>query len=78
MMSDMSGKIELTAIANRCSSGACPTIYTTDSIDEGGLETVVVQGFAVSAQRAGVDVPAGELLVEIPRALLEEAVRNLS
>jgi hypothetical protein len=31
----------------------------------------------VSAGQAGVDLPAGESLVEIPAALLAEAVRNL-
>lgn len=62
----------LRTIANRCASGACPTIYDKD----GG--SLVVQGFAVTPQQAGIDVPDGELLVEIPRALLEEAFRNLS
>lgn len=61
----------LRPIANICSSGACPTVYQADS---GNL---VVQGFSVSAGQAGVDLPAGESLVEIPAALLAEAVRNL-
>jgi hypothetical protein len=38
----------------------------------------VVQGFSVSAGQVGVDLPAGESLVEIPAALLAEALRNLS
>ncbi|MEU8817894.1 hypothetical protein [Actinoplanes sp. NPDC048796] len=62
----------LRAVANKCSSGSCPTVYASES------GTVVVQGFSVSAEQAGIDVPAGERLVEIPRELLVEAVRNLS
>jgi hypothetical protein len=62
----------LQAVANKCTSGQCPTVYTT------GAGTVVVQGFAVSSDRAGIDLPEGEMLVEIPLDLLAEAVRNLS
>jgi hypothetical protein len=43
-----------------------------------GSGTLVVQGYAVSAERAGIDVPDGEILVEIPFDLLTEAVRRLS
>jgi hypothetical protein len=39
---------------------------------------VVVQGYSVSARDAGIDVPDGETLVEIPFDLLAEAVRNIS
>lgn len=69
MSGDQSG---LRPIANICNSGACPTVY------QSGPSHVVVQGFAVSPERAGVDVPDGELLVEIPVELLAEALRNLS
>ncbi|GIF21500.1 hypothetical protein BJ973_005055 [Actinoplanes tereljensis] len=62
----------LRPIANLCSAGACPTVYTS------GSGTVVVQGYPVSSERAGVDVPEGEMLVEIPLDLLTDAVRNLS
>jgi formylmethanofuran dehydrogenase subunit C len=58
-------------IANSCNSGACPTVYT-----DGGR--VIVQGFATPAERVGIDVPEGEMLVEIPYDLLTEAFRNLS
>jgi hypothetical protein len=61
----------LRVVANACNSGACPTVY------QSGTGTLVVQGYAVSANRAGIDLPAGELLVEIPADLLAEAVRNL-
>jgi hypothetical protein len=50
-----------------CGTGSCPTVYRTDR------GTVLVQGHAADA----VDVPAGELLVEIPRELLLEAARLL-
>lgn len=63
----------LRPVANKCSTGQCPTVYV--SADSG---TVVVQGYAVTAERAGVDVPDGEVLVEIPFDLLADAVRNLS
>jgi len=61
-------------VANRCTAGSCPTIYTTGA-DSG---TLVIQGFTVPAERAGIDLPAGEALVEIPFELLTEALRNLT
>jgi hypothetical protein len=60
---------QLQQIATTCSSGTCPTIYRS------GHGTLVVQGYAVSVAAAGVAVPAGELLVEIPVELLMEAAR---
>jgi hypothetical protein len=57
---------KLTVVAKSCSAGACPTIYRT------GSGSVVVQGYVVSAPQAGVDVPEGEALVEIPAELLTE------
>jgi hypothetical protein len=35
----------------------------------------VVQGYAVTADEAGIDLPKGELLVEIPADLLGAAVK---
>ncbi|WP_255657534.1 hypothetical protein [Actinoplanes sp. L3-i22] len=64
--------MSLTVVANSCTSGACPTIYRT------GSGSLVVQGYVVPARQAGVDVPDGEMLVEIPAELLAEALRNLS
>jgi hypothetical protein len=64
--------LTLHPIANRCNSAACPTIYVT------GTGTVVVQGYTVPAERAGLAVDDGETLVEIPLELLAEAVRNLA
>jgi hypothetical protein len=61
----------LRVLANLCSSGACPTVYQSDS------GTLLVQGYAVSPDRTGLDLPAGESMVEVPAELLAEAVRNL-
>jgi hypothetical protein len=66
------GQIVLRAIANECSGGDCPTVYATDR------GTVVVQGYLLQAEAAGISVPDGESLVEIPLDLLGTAVRNLS
>jgi hypothetical protein len=52
-------------VISLCGSGTCPTIYHTDR------GTLLVQGAAA----AGITVPDGELLVEIPRDLLLEAAR---
>jgi hypothetical protein len=62
----------LRPVANRCSSGNCPTVYLSRS------GTLVVQGYAVSADRVGVDLPEGETLVEIPLDLLSDAFRHLN
>lgn len=65
----------LRSVANKCNAGQCPTVYVSGS---GDSATLVVQGFAVPAERAGITVPDGEMLVEIPLDLLTEAARNLS
>jgi len=49
-----------------CSGGTCPTVYESDR------GTLLVQGYTVSAAD-GVQLPAGEQLVEIPRDLLARA-----
>jgi hypothetical protein len=50
--------------ASECSSGTCPTVYGTDT------DSVLVQGYIVTAEDAGLDLPAGEQIVEIPREIL--------
>jgi hypothetical protein len=55
-------------VTTLCGGGSCPTVYRTDR------DTYVVQGYAVTADEAGIDLPAGELLVEIPADLLSAAV----
>jgi hypothetical protein len=63
-------QLALQVVANFCSGGSCPTIYQTDR------GTLVVQGYTVT-ERTGVDLPAGEMLVEIPLELLAEAARTV-
>jgi hypothetical protein len=59
----------LHVIATLCApTGSCPTVYRTDR------GTLVVQGSPVSAESAGIDVPADEILVEIPEELLNAIV----
>lgn len=62
----MTKHISLEVLASSCASGACPTVYRTDS------GSLVVQGYTVSAERAGIDLPDGEMLVEIPAELLSK------
>ena len=59
-------RTELHLIATVCGGGTCPTVYRTDR------GTYVVQGRTVTADGAGVDLPEGESLVEIPTALFEQ------
>jgi hypothetical protein len=60
---------KLTLLTSLCGNGSCPTVYRTDR------GTLVVQGYAVTAQTAGIDVPHGEQLVEIPADLLAAAMQ---
>jgi hypothetical protein len=48
-------------------SGTRYTVYRTNR------GTLLVQGKAVTAENAGIDLPPGELLVEIPAELLTRA-----
>lgn len=48
-----------------CGNGPCPAVFETEN------GTIVVQGFVVSAEQAGVSFPPGEAAVEIPRDVLE-------
>ncbi|MEV6347618.1 hypothetical protein [Actinoplanes sp. NPDC051851] len=67
----------LRPIANQCTAGNCPTVYVETDSDLSGTATAVVQGYVVSPERAGIELPEGEVLVEVPISLLAEAVRNL-
>jgi hypothetical protein len=60
-------RLGLELITTLCGGGHCPTVYRTNR------GTLVVQGYAVTAETAGIDLPPGELLVEIPADLLEAA-----
>jgi hypothetical protein len=52
-------------------AGRCPTVYQTER------DSVVVQGYALAGEEAGIDLPDGELLVEIPADLLIEAADQI-
>lgn len=64
--------VTLEPVANRCGGGECPTVYRTDR------GTLVVQGYSFEPGHAGVAVPAGEQMVEIPAELLTDYLRSLS
>jgi hypothetical protein len=64
--------LNLIMMATSCNSGACPTFYASDR------NTLVVQGYEIDPSQAGLNVPAGEKLVEIPIDLLREAARLLT
>jgi hypothetical protein len=66
------GDLSLHAISSLCTTGSCPTIYRSDR------GTVVVQGYVVTADRAGMVLPDGEQLVEIPVELLASVARSIS
>ncbi|MFG1609976.1 hypothetical protein [Actinoplanes sp. NPDC049265] len=58
-------------MAVSCASNTCPTIYNTDR------GTIIVQGYVVEPEVAGISVPEGEKLVEIPLDLLRTAVSSI-
>lgn len=64
--------LNLRTISSYCGTGTCPTVY------DSGRGTIVVQGYAVTGSHAGVTLPDGEQLVEIPFELLVNAARSLS
>ena len=61
----------LRVLAGRCGAGSCPTVYGTDR------DSVVVQGYVVNGDDAGVEVPDGERLVEIPTEVLLAAADKI-
>ena len=67
----MTERLNLEIVTTYCGSNTCPAVYKSDQ------GTLVVQGYTVTAERAGVDLPDGEMLVEIPAELLREAMRLL-
>ena len=60
---------KLTLVTSLCGTGTCPTVYRTDR------GTLVVQGYTVTPTNLGIEVPAGEQLVEIPADLLAAAMQ---
>ncbi|GAA1036364.1 hypothetical protein GCM10009557_46900 [Virgisporangium ochraceum] len=65
-------ELGLRMLAKACANSGCPTIYESDR------GTLVVQGYAVSAAQAGIDLPDGELLVEIPVDLLSQVAKAVN
>nr|WP_255643944.1 hypothetical protein [Actinoplanes polyasparticus] len=63
--------LRLHALTPDCSGGSCPTVYGTNRA------TVVVQGYVVNDDNAGVEVPDGERLVEIPVEVLLAAADQI-
>lgn len=61
----------LETLTSLCGGGSCPTIYRTDR------QTVVVQGYLLAGDSAGVDTPDGERLVEIPTEVLLAAADKI-
>ena len=61
----------LHAVTTLCGGTSCPTVYRSER------QTVVVQGYAVSDTEAGLTVPDGERLVEIPIDLLLAAADEI-
>ena len=68
---DENGPRIVETIASSCTSGDCPTVYRTDR------GTLIVQGYDVDAGSAGVALPQGENLVEIPVELLASALEQV-
>ncbi len=56
-------KVTLELVISQCGMGECPTVYRTDR------GTLVVQGYTFDPADAGVTLPDGELMVEIPAEL---------
>ncbi|MEU8817508.1 hypothetical protein [Actinoplanes sp. NPDC048796] len=61
----------LEVLAGQCTGGTCPTVYRKD------LHNVVVQGYALTGDAAGVALPDGEHLVEIPVDVLLAAADKI-
>jgi hypothetical protein len=61
--------VTLDLVATLCGAGECPTVYRTDR------GTLVVQGYGFDPADAGLVLPSGERMVEIPLALLAECAR---
>jgi hypothetical protein len=61
---ERSPEVRVRLVATLCGGGSCPTVYRTDR------GTLVIQGSPLSPEAAGIDLPAGEILVEIPEDLL--------
>jgi hypothetical protein len=66
-----SPELALEQVVTLCGVGSCPTVYKTNR------GTLIIQGYSVAGKDAGVDLPDGEMLVEIPVELLAQAARTV-
>jgi len=57
---------------SNCGNGPCPTIYESET------GTIIVQGFDVKPSDAGLQLPPGEGMVEIPRYMIEQLISRFS
>jgi hypothetical protein len=65
-------KLEKFAGIDTCLGGTCPTVYRAED------GRFFVQGYVVADDvKSGVNVPAGESLIEIPEDLLRSAATRL-
>jgi len=64
--------VALEPVANRCGAGDCPTVFRTDR------GTLVVQGYTFQPAEAGVALPPGEQMVEIPIELLADYAKTIT
>lgn len=62
-------RLKLVAETN-CGNGPCPALYETEN------GTIVVQGFQFDPALVGLELPPGEMVVEIPKFLLERALKK--
>ncbi len=60
--------MKLTRLVGSCDEGECPTLYLTDR------GTLAVQGEHITDH--GRDIPAHEMMVEIPLELMRKAIRD--
>ena len=64
--------IRAEVVAGLCQGGSCPTIYRTDR------GSYLVQGYTIRPEEAGLALPDGEQLVEIPLELLAQLARDIT
>jgi len=65
--------VMLELVAGRlCGAGECPTVYKTDR------GTLVVQGYTFQPAHAGVELPPGEQMVEVPVELVADCITAMS
>lgn len=65
--------MQVKLMSDGCDGGNCPKVYETDR------QTVLVQGYNLDTARPdGVTLGEGESVVEIPKAVWQDAVANFA